>query len=146
MTSRVSIPLIICIAAAAVAIYGLTLSPSEPEVQQAVVAEAEASASSNTDTASPSGTAEAAGVAEAAAIEIANFDFTAGVTVSAGQRIDVTNIDSAPHTLTSVDGLFDTGNLGQNDTATITAPLEPGTYAFFCEIHPSMVGELTVEP
>lgn len=131
MTSRVSIPLIICIAAAAVAIYGLTLSPSEPEVQQAVVAEAEPSASST---------------AEAAAIEIANFDFTAGVTVSAGQRIDVTNIDSAPHTLTSVDGLFDTGNLGQNDTATITAPLEPGTYAFFCEIHPSMVGELTVEP
>lgn len=140
MTSRVSIPLIICIAAAAVAIYGLTLSESEPEVQQAVVAEAESSASSTADTASPSGTAGTA------AIEIANFDFTSGVTVAPGQSIDVTNIDSAPHTLTSVDGLFDTGNLGQNETGTITAPLEPGTYAFFCEIHPSMVGELTVEP
>ena len=140
MTSRVSIPLIICIAAAAIAIYGLTLSPSEPDVQQAVVAEAEPAASSDADTAST------AGATGAASIEIANFDFTAGVTVAAGQSIDVTNIDSAPHTLTSVDGLFDTGNLGQNETATITAPLEPGTYAFFCEIHPSMVGALTVEP
>ena len=83
---------------------------------------------------------------DTAAIEIANFNFTSGVTVAAGQSIGVTNIDAAPHTLTSVDGLFDTGNLGQNETGAITAPLEPGTYAFFCEIHPSMVGELTVEP
>ena len=79
-----------------------------------------------------------------AAITIADFDFSGQTEVAPGTAIEVTNLDGAPHTLTSVDELFGTDRLGQNAAATITAPDGPGTYEFFCEIHPSMRGELVV--
>ena len=40
---------------------------------------------------------------------------------------------------------FDTGRLGQNGTQSVAAPAAPGSYVFFCAIHPSMVGTLVVE-
>ncbi len=78
------------------------------------------------------------------AISIEGFDFSATAAVVAGSPIAVTNLDSAPHTLTAVNGEFDTGTLNQNQLGSLAAPTAPGTYAFFCEIHPSMTGELVV--
>lgn len=78
------------------------------------------------------------------AITIADFDFSGDTQVAPGAAIEVTNLDGATHTLTSNDDAFDTGRLAQDDSATITAPDEPGEYSFFCEIHPSMRGTLVV--
>lgn len=86
---------------------------------------------------------EAEAPAAQATITIADFAFTAPAAVASGQPIVVTNNDSAPHTLTFVDGSLDTGTIDAGGQAQLTAPA-PGTYAFFCEIHPSMTGELVV--
>lgn len=82
--------------------------------------------------------------AEPVAISIEGFTFTATDAVAGGSPIAVTNLDSADHTLTATDGAFDTGTLGQNESVSIAAPTSPGTYEFFCAIHPSMTGRLVV--
>ncbi len=78
------------------------------------------------------------------AISIEGFAFSSSGSVAAGSPIEVTNLDGADHTLTANNGEFDTGTLGQGQTATISAPSTPGTYEFFCVIHPSMTGQLVV--
>ncbi|MGI9646378.1 MAG: cupredoxin domain-containing protein [Ilumatobacteraceae bacterium] len=98
----------------------------------------------STDDAAGDDSATDDGAGGTAAITIADFDFSGQTEVEPGTVIEVTNVDSAPHTLTSVDDLFGTDRLGQNAAATITAPDGVGTYEFFCEVHPSMRGELVV--
>lgn len=80
----------------------------------------------------------------AAAVTIAGFDFGAPLSVGPGASITVTNADGVPHTLTANDGAFDTGAVPANGAVPISAPTEPGVYQFFCTIHPSMQGTLTV--
>ena len=87
---------------------------------------------------------EAAAAPTPVAINIEGFAYSGATTVAPGTPIVVTNLDGAPHTVTATNGEFDTGNLGQNEQATFIAPTTPGTYEFFCVIHPSMVGQLTV--
>lgn len=78
-------------------------------------------------------------------IVIDAFQFSGSMTVSAGERVSVVNADGAQHTVTSSDGLFDTGVLdGGGGAGSFTAPTEPGTYTFFCAVHPSMTATLTV--
>ncbi|MFI2372171.1 cupredoxin domain-containing protein [Streptomyces sp. NPDC018833] len=79
-------------------------------------------------------------------IVIENFAFRpADLKIRPGARISVVNRDSAPHTLTAAeDKLFDTGTINGGATGTFTAPLEPGSYAYLCSIHPNMKGTLTV--
>jgi len=60
-----------------------------------------------------------------------------------GVTITVTNSDDAAHTLTADDGAFDTGDLGDGGTETITVE-EPGRYEYHCEIHDYMTGVLEV--
>jgi plastocyanin len=82
-------------------------------------------------------------------IQIDNFIFSAVVpgpfTFKPGETITVENLDGTEHTLTSADGLFDTGVINAEDgTATFVAPSEPGTYEFFCSIHPEMIGTMII--
>ena len=135
MTSRVSIPLTICLVAAALTVFGLTRSPSPPSP---AVEPAPAAAASDSSDSGES-------VASTTVIDISGFDFTPGAVVTGGQTIEVANADGAPHTLTSTDGLFDTGIIDGNGTGSFVAPTAPGTYSFFCELHPSMRGEFTVD-
>ena len=80
------------------------------------------------------------------AVSIANFAFSpAAVTVAAGQSVTFTNQDSAPHTSTSTANVWDSGTIQPGGTFTLTAPQQPGTYAYICNIHPSMTGALTVQ-
>lgn len=93
--------------------------------------------------------AAAADAAPTATISIREFKFApAAATVRAGQRIAVPNADAAPHTLTdqrsSGQPAFDTGNVTGKRSGSFTAPDKPGTYAYFCELHAFMKGELTV--
>lgn len=64
--------------------------------------------------------------------------------VPAGSQIVVVNKDTTAHTWTSEDeGLFDSGPLSPSSLY-VTTVTEPGTYDFFCSIHSSMRGTLTV--
>ena len=83
-------------------------------------------------------------VDDESAITILDFAFGDPITVSAGAPVAVTNADGVGHTLTARNDEFDTGFLLSSDDSRFDAPTEPGTYAFFCEIHPSMTGELIV--
>ena len=78
-------------------------------------------------------------------IAISDFKFSpATLTVRPGARINVTNEDSAPHTVTADDGQsFDSGTLQQGASKTITAP-RTGRYPFHCTVHPFMKGQLVV--
>jgi len=65
------------------------------------------------------------------------------ITVTAGTTITWTNKDVATHTVTSDTKLFDSGNVGSNATFSFTFATA-GTYAYHCNIHPSMVASVTV--
>lgn len=74
---------------------------------------------------------------------IEGFAFPKAGPVEVGDEILVVNRDGAPHTWTSTDGLFDSGTLRNGDTFVYTFT-EAGEYDFFCGIHPSMTGTITV--
>jgi len=83
------------------------------------------------------------GANAAAEILISGFSFGEPITVSVGQTLVIHNEDAVGHTWTSDDGLFDSGTLGLDEEYT-TSLDESGEFAFFCRIHPSMVGSITV--
>ena len=101
-----------------------------------------------TATASPTATAgQTSGPAAAAAatMTIATMNFGAPITVPPGSQIAIKNDDSAEHSVTSdTAGKFDVDVEGKGQ-GTLTAPTDPGEYAFHCTYHPSMHGTLTVK-
>jgi len=54
------------------------------------------------------------------------------------------NIDSVTHTVTARDNLFDSGKLAPNQTYEYTFN-HSGTLEYYCKIHPSVVGKITIE-
>jgi|HubBroStandDraft_6_1064221.scaffolds.fasta_scaffold287151_2 plastocyanin len=92
---------------------------------------------------------EAPQVAATAAntVTIDNFAFApATLTVAPGTKITWTNKDEEPHTVTSADGghLFKSPALDTDDKFSFTFD-KPGTYKYFCSIHPHMVGTIVVK-
>jgi plastocyanin len=77
-----------------------------------------------------------------ATLVIKDFAFTA-VVAKPGANITVTNGDSTMHTISASNGSFDVTVKGKAQAA-LTAPIKPGTYAFVCNIHTTMRGQLTV--
>ena len=70
-------------------------------------------------------------------------------TISVGTTIKWTNKDSMTHTVTSgttgaPSGLFDPGNLGSNGVFSFTLS-QAGTFKYYCKIHSSMTGTITVQ-
>lgn len=87
------------------------------------------------------------GVAIAAdeSVAIAGFAFTpATVTITAGDSVTWTNSDPVAHTATATDGSWDTGDIVEGASASITFNT-PGTYAYLCTPHPTMTGTVVVE-
>jgi len=79
-----------------------------------------------------------------AGIAIEDFKFlSADATVAVGANVTWTNQDAAPHTATADDASFDTGNLRQGDTGTVTFR-KAGSFAYFCEFHKFMRAKITV--
>lgn len=65
--------------------------------------------------------------------------------VAPGTEITIVNNDEVEHSVTSrTKGLFDVHVDGKG-RGTLTAPREPGEYAFYCLYHPAMLGTLTVK-
>lgn len=66
--------------------------------------------------------------------------------VSVGTTVTWTNNDSAPHTVSSTTGVFESGNLNQGQTFSFTFD-QAGTFPYFCRIHgaASMSGVIQVQ-
>ena len=83
--------------------------------------------------------------ADDAKVVMKNFDFAPmALSVSAGTTVVWTNQDGEPHTVVSVDGLFRSAALDQNESFRFTFD-KAGTYKYVCSIHPKMVGTITVK-
>lgn len=90
------------------------------------------------------GSGDAAGGGEpVGTITMAGFSFSGPTTVQVGDTIELVNQDEVPHTFTAEDETFDV-SISSGDKAPYTFE-EPGEYAYFCSIHPSMEGTITVE-
>lgn len=77
-------------------------------------------------------------------VNISGFAYDpAAISVPVGTTVMWTNNNSVPHTVTSDDGLWDSGNLNPGSTFSYTFE-QPGTFAYHCEIHPTMTGTVEV--
>jgi plastocyanin len=82
---------------------------------------------------------------EATDIKIDNFTFgPAELTVKAGTTITWTNHDDIPHTVVSSDKAFKSKVLDTDEQFSSTFH-SPGTFSYFCSIHPKMTGKVIVQ-
>ena len=79
-------------------------------------------------------------------IEIKDFAFNPQtLTVKSGEKVTWINRDEEPHTIVSVEKQFKKSTaLDTEQEFTITAGA-PGTYTYFCSVHPKMTGTIVVE-
>jgi plastocyanin len=66
------------------------------------------------------------------------------ITVKAGTTVTWINEDDTPHTIASSSKLFKSKALDTDDKFAF-AFTTPGTYAYFCSLHPHMTGVVVVE-
>jgi plastocyanin len=73
-----------------------------------------------------------------------NFSFSPGTTsVPVGTTITWTNHDDVPHTIVSTEQRFKSPVLDTDGQFSHQFDV-PGTYEYFCSIHPKMTGEIVV--
>jgi len=143
-SSPITGALVVCVAAAGIAVGALVLEPGGSSAPAGGAAPAPAApAPAGGGYGSPAGGTGGGAAPAGGSLEISGFQFGAA-SVGAGGQVTVSNRDGAPHTVTSDDGAFDSGQVGGGSTGAFVAPGQPGTYSFHCEIHPDMSGTLTV--
>jgi plastocyanin len=84
---------------------------------------------------------------DAAKVVIDNFAFSPReITVAPGTRVTWINHDDVPHTATSSvrPRAFDSGALDTDDSFSFVFTA-PGTYDYFCAVHPHMTGKVIVK-
>lgn len=83
--------------------------------------------------------------AEAIEIKIENFSFTpATLTVPVATSVTWTNRDDIPHNVVTDDKSIKSKTLDRDEKFTFTFT-KPGTYTYFCSIHPKMKGSVVVQ-
>jgi plastocyanin len=76
---------------------------------------------------------------------IDNFSFSPqAVTVPVGAAVIWKNRDDVPHTVTSTSHAFGSPALDTDDTFSIRFD-RPGTYPYYCAVHPHMTGQIIVK-
>lgn len=109
-----------------------------PASEESGSPEAETGAETESEPA-PSGEA-----AKSEKVDIVEFTYQPDpVVVQVGGKVIWQNQDTAPHTATADDGSFDTGTIEKGKIGSETFK-EPGTFTYFCEIHPTMHGTVEV--
>jgi len=130
---------------AIVSVAGLSAGASESsDTLASSAATTQAKAPAATTTSSSTTAKTTAAVTKEVMIE--NYKYSpAALTVSVGDTVKWTNMDTAPHTVTVTSGpvKFNSGNLakGQSFSYTFT---KAGTYAYYCAVHPDMTAKVTV--
>jgi len=154
-SSTITGALVVCVAAAGIAVGALVLEPGDasPAGPAAPAAGGVAPAATtpapagggygSSDDGGNAGAPAAPAAPAGGSLEISGFQFGAS-TVGAGGQVTVSNRDGAPHTVTADGGAFDSGEVAGGSTGAFGAPSQAGTYEFHCEIHPDMSGTLTV--
>jgi plastocyanin len=83
--------------------------------------------------------------AATAEVKIDNFSFgPTAITVAAGTTVTWTNRDDIPHTVVSDDKIFKSKVLDTDEKFSYTFA-KPGTYPYFCSVHPKMTGKVIVQ-
>ena len=85
--------------------------------------------------------------AQGAEVKIDNFSFgPAALTISVGSTVTWTNRDDIPHTVVSSDDpkAFKSKVMDTDEKFSFTFS-NPGTYPYFCSVHPKMVGKVVVQ-
>ncbi len=78
-------------------------------------------------------------------VRVDNFTFNPGtLTIPVNSAVTWMNKDDIPHVIASTDGLFKSKALDTDQTYSFTFT-KPGTYSYFCSIHPKMVGKIIVQ-
>jgi plastocyanin len=140
MKKVVALPVLVLIAFALASCGGGSDSKST-EAEEAV-----ATAPNPEDESSPAETGAAQGgkLERSVKVEIVDFAYDPDpVRVQTGGKVIWQNMDSAPHTATADDGSFDTGRIEHGKLKSETFK-QPGTYTYFCEVHPTMHGTVEV--
>jgi plastocyanin len=85
-----------------------------------------------------------ANLAGAVAVPIVDFTYEpAELQVAVGTTVVWTNDDTAPHTVTALDGAFNSGNMNLSETWSYTFT-SPGDVPYVCLYHPLMTGTVKV--
>jgi plastocyanin len=80
------------------------------------------------------------------AVSIDNFTFSPQtVTVKTGTTVSWTNKDDIPHGIGWMKNAFTRSKALNTDDSYSLTFTTPGTYAYFCYLHPQMTGTLVVE-
>jgi plastocyanin len=80
-----------------------------------------------------------------AEVKIDNYSFMPGdLTVAAGTTVTWVNHDDVPHTVRNNDGTMKSKALDTDDKFSMTFD-KPGTYEYFCSIHPKMTAKVVVK-
>jgi plastocyanin len=78
-------------------------------------------------------------------VKIDNFSFGPQVlTVAPGTKVTWKNRDDIPHTVVSTEGVFKSRVLDTDESFSFTFD-KPGTYPYFCSVHPKMTGQVVVK-
>jgi len=78
-------------------------------------------------------------------VRVDNFTFGPDtLTVPANSTVTWINKDDVPHVIASNDGLFKSKALDTEDKYSYTFT-KAGTYAYYCSVHPKMVGKIIVQ-
>jgi len=79
-------------------------------------------------------------------VTIDNFSFTpAAVSVKPGTTVTWTNKDDIPHGIGATNNVFPKSKALDTDDSYSFTFTTPGTYQYFCYLHPKMVGSIVVE-
>ena len=79
-------------------------------------------------------------------IEIKDFAFNPqSITVKSGEKVTWINRDEEPHTVVSVEKQFKKSAPLDTDQEFTVIAGAPGTYSYFCSVHPKMTGKIVVE-
>ena len=80
-----------------------------------------------------------------AEVKIDNFVFgPQTITVPVGTTVTWTNHDDIPHTVVSTDGVFKSKVRDTDEKFSYTFT-KPGTYPYYCSVHPKMTGTIVVK-
>ncbi len=80
----------------------------------------------------------------AVTIEIIGFQYRPpNLSVPVGATVTWVNLDVAPHDSKARDGMWETDLLQRDEESVVTFD-EPGTWEYYCTIHPYMTATLTV--
>jgi amicyanin len=78
-------------------------------------------------------------------IKIDNFSFSpSAITVAVGSTVRWTNHDDVPHNVVNDDKSIKSKTMDTDENFSYTFT-KPGTYSYFCSIHPKMTGKVVVQ-